>query len=159
MNKVLILLVFLFQMCSGAQRDTNTDSTTSTGRELQYVGNLSFLDGDDVISTIEIALANDDMTRAQGLMDVRSMKQDGGMLFIFDTQERQNFWMANTPLPLDLVFADEAFQIVHVHHNAVPFSRTGIDSIYPAKYVIEVNAGYALKYDLRAGMTFNYNLY
>lgn len=158
MTKTLILLALLLQMCTGSQTETNADNSTSYGRQLQYVGTLSFNDGQETISTIDIALANDDMTRAQGLMDVRSMKENGGMLFIFETQERQNFWMANTPLPLDLIFADESMQIVHVHHNAVPFSRSGIDSIFPAKYVIEVNAGYAVRYDLRAGLTFNYTL-
>jgi uncharacterized membrane protein (UPF0127 family) len=80
------------------------------------------------------------------------------MLLIFDTQEQLNFWMANTPLPLDLIFANQSMKIVHVHHNAMPFSTSGIDSVYPAKYVIEVNAGYAIQYDLRAGMSFNYTL-
>lgn len=158
MAKSLLLIAFLLQMCSGSQSESTAKNTPPSGRQLEYVGSLNFLDNDVVVSSIEIALADDDKTRELGLMDVRSMKQDGGMLFIFDTQERQNFWMANTPLPLDLIFADESLQIVHVHHNAVPFSRGGIDSIYPAKYVIEVNAGYAVRYDLRAGMTFNYTL-
>lgn len=159
MAKLLLFLAFLLQMCSGSQPEATSTTTPTTGRQLDYVGSLSFIDNDKTISTIDIALADDDMSRSQGLMDVRSMKEDGGMLFIFDAQERQSFWMANTPLPLDLIFADESFQIVHVHHNAVPFSRGGIDSVYPTKYVIEVNAGYAVKYDLRAGMSFSYTLH
>jgi len=158
MTKSLLLLALMLQMCSGSQTGSTTENPPPTGRQLEYVGSLNFLDNDMVISSIEIALADDDMTRSQGLMDVRSMKQDGGMLFIFTAQERQSFWMANTPLPLDLIFADVSLQIVHVHHNAVPFSKSGIDSMYPAKFVIEVNAGYAVRYDLRAGMTFNYTL-
>lgn len=158
MYKSLILIALFIQMCSGSTPESTVETPPSSGRQLDYVGSLSFLDNEQIVSSIDIALADDDMSRAQGLMDVRQMKQDGGMLFIFDVQERQNFWMANTPLPLDLIFADEAKQIVHVHHNAVPFSKSGIDSMYPAKYVIEVNAGYAVQYDLRAGMTFNYTL-
>jgi uncharacterized membrane protein (UPF0127 family) len=158
MFRTLFLLAFLVQMCSGGQSTSTPTQSPSSGIELDYVGTLSFVDNQNTVSTIDIALADNDITRSQGLMDVRSMKEDGGMLFIFDVQERQNFWMANTPLPLDLIFADENQNIVHVHHNAVPFSRSGIDSIYPAKYVIEVNAGYALRYDIKSGMTFNYML-
>lgn len=157
MLRFTLFALILFQMCSGAEK-TPEVGNSSNGRELVYVGTLNFVDTGSIVSTIDIALAANDETRAQGLMDVRSMKDDGGMLFIFDVQERQNFWMANTPLPLDLIFADENFRIVHIHQNAVPFSRSGIDSMEPAKYVIEVNAGYSLKHDLRAGMTFNYTL-
>jgi uncharacterized protein len=159
MSRLLLIFVLFFQLCSGSQTVPASTQISTPGRQLVFKGTLSFVDVDRTISKIDIALADDDMSRSQGLMDVRSMKDDGGMLFIFDVQERQSFWMANTPLPLDLIFADENFNIVHIHHNAAPYSRSGIDSLEPAKYVIEVNAGYAVKNDLRAGMTFTYSLY
>lgn len=152
-----IILILLFQISCGSERNEGT--ANSSGRIPEFIGNLQFLaENDDTISTIDIALADDDESRALGLMDVRSLKQDGGMLFVFPGEQRQNFWMANTPLPLDLIFVNSRLEIVHIHHNARPFSQQGIDSNYPAMYVVEVNAGYAIQYDLQAGhkISFNY---
>ena len=89
-------------------------------------------------------------------MDVRNLETSQGMLFIFDRQEVQSFWMANTPLPLDLLFADENRTIVHIHTNARPYSRIQSHRSNPAKYVVEVNAGYAMARDLQVGHTISY---
>lgn len=140
-------------MCASEQKD----SIPSQGRQIEFRGTLEFLADTTVIASIDIAVADDEMSRAQGLMDVRELKSDGGMLFVFDYNDRLNFWMANTPLPLDLIFVNSSLQIVHIHHNATPFSQHGIDSIYPAMYVVEVNAGYAMRYDLQPGQFISFS--
>jgi uncharacterized protein len=160
MIKYVSLLAILLQLCSGSnQKQSDEVHTNTIGRDIDFVGELRFHEAENDLVTIDIALADNDMSRSQGLMDVRFLKPDGGMLFVFDVQERLNFWMASTPLPLDLIFADENKSIVHIHHNAIPFSRQGIDSMVPAKYVIEVNAGFALTYDIKPGNTFSYTIH
>ncbi|HAC16094.1 MAG TPA: DUF192 domain-containing protein [Bacteroidetes bacterium] len=158
MPKILVLTfvsAFIFNVCSPKIESTPVQSA---GRNLDFVGTLDFVDEtSSVISTIDIAVADDDMTRSQGLMDVRELKSDGGMLFIFEAETRQSFWMANTPLPLDLIFVDMDKKIVHIHQNATPFSQSGIDSVNPAMYVVEVNAGYAVNHDLKPGQTISFN--
>ena len=158
MTKYLILTIisaFFLNVCSPKVESTQPQNT---GRTLEFVGTLDFVDETaNIISTIDIAVADNDMTRSQGLMDVRELKSDGGMLFIFEAETRQSFWMANTPLPLDLIFVDMDKNIVHIHQNATPFSKNGIDSVNPAMYVVEVNAGYALNYDLKVGQTISFN--
>jgi uncharacterized membrane protein (UPF0127 family) len=104
-----------------------------------------------VISSIDIAVADTPELRNLGLMDVRTLPWNSGMLFIFAQQERLSFWMANTPLPLDLLFVNSDYQIVHIHHNAQPFSQQQIDSVHPALYVVEVNGGYAVRNDIVEG--------
>jgi uncharacterized membrane protein (UPF0127 family) len=159
MIKYVSLLAILLQLCSGSEQKQSDEGTATIGREILFVGEVQFHEAGNDLVTIDIALADNDMSRSQGLMDVRFLKPNGGMLFVFDVQERLNFWMASTPLSLDLIFADEDKSIVHVHHNAIPFSRQGIDSLEPAKYVIEVNAGFALKYDIKPGNTYSYTLH
>jgi hypothetical protein len=61
--------------------------------------------------------------------------------------------MANTPLSLDIIFANSDFEIVRIHRNTQPYSSRSIESGRPAKYVVEVNAGYAVNHDIREGMT------
>lgn len=146
-------MIFL-NVCS-PKIENNTEQRV--GKTLDFIGKLDFVDeSDSIISSIDIAIADDDMTRSQGLMDVRELKPDGGMLFIFDAETRQSFWMANTPLSLDLIFVDMDKKIVHIHQNATPFSKSGIDSVNPAMYVVEVNAGYAMKHDLKIGHSITY---
>jgi uncharacterized membrane protein (UPF0127 family) len=85
-------------------------------------------------------------------MDVSDLPQSKGMLFIFEENEPRSFWMANTPLPLDIIFVNEDGEIVRIHHSTQPFAEENYTSGQPAKYVIEVNAGYCVSHDIQEGM-------
>ncbi|HEX6982180.1 MAG TPA: DUF192 domain-containing protein [Balneolaceae bacterium] len=106
----------------------------------------------DTVSTIEVAVADTDQERSQGLMDVRELGESKGMLFIFEGEQPRSFWMANTPLPLDIIFVNAEGEIVRIHHSAKPFSEENFLSGEPAKYVVEVNAGYTIAHDIKEGM-------
>lgn len=152
----LIILVLILAGC-GQSESTDNESQAGQGRIIDFTGSLTIIDrNNNELSTLDIAIADNETTRSLGLMDVRELKADGGMLFIFDQEVRQNFWMANTPLPLDLIFANSSGEIVHIHQRAQPFSRDGIDSVYPSLYVLEVNAGYTLTHDIQVGHFITY---
>ncbi|MCW9708923.1 DUF192 domain-containing protein [Fodinibius salsisoli] len=159
MNRTLSLfLIAAFAMLTTAcsqdsETEDNDPSSQDRSTSLEYVRSISFLSADtDTISTIEAALADDDKERSQGLMDVRSLPADKGMLFIFEENKPRGFWMANTPLPLDIIFVNADKQIVRIHHNAEPFSEKSLQSGKPAQYVIETNAGYCISHDIQEGM-------
>ena len=116
-------------------------------------GELRFLDGktSKVITTINIEVANDDNERAQGLMYRDTMDENSGMLFLMEIQEPQSFWMKNTILSLDIIYADDDKRIVSISKNCNPQSLDPILSVKPAMYVVEVNAGYTDKYEIKAG--------
>ncbi len=46
-----------------------------------------------------------------GLMNVRALKQDEGMLFIFPKKKKLNFWMFNCYVDLDIAFLDNSLII------------------------------------------------
>lgn len=129
------------------------------GRSLDYSADIYFLSSaGDTVSTIRAAVADDDVSRSEGLMDVHSMPSDNGMIFIFEDEQERSFWMANTPLALDIIFANANKRIIRIHQNTRPYSDRNILSEGPAKYVIETNAGYTLNHDITEGMSFEYSM-
>jgi hypothetical protein len=103
------------------------------------------------IKMINIEIADNDAERTQGLMWRRYMPEDDGMLFIFSTQEPLTFWMKNTYIPLDIIFADRNGKIVSIYQDATPLSEAPIPSGAPAKYAVEVNGGFCATYGINSG--------
>lgn len=104
--------------------------------------------------TYTIEIAEDDASRAHGLMDRTSMDDDHGMLFIFQNDAPRAFWMKNTKIPLDMIFVDADLKVVSVTHGAEPCVTErcpGYTSGAPARYVLELNAGQAAKLGLTSG--------
>lgn len=144
--------------CSGSERPESVPE--SQERQLVYSAEVHFLshDGSQAISTIRAAIADDDHSRSEGLMNINHLPPDSGMLFIFEGDEPRSFWMANTPLSLDIIYANSDFEIVRIHRNTQPYSHEQIRSEVPAKYVVEVNAGYAMRHDITEGMRISYSV-
>jgi uncharacterized protein len=100
-----ILPIFLFSMvlttaCGENGERERTESETET-RTLDYIAAVDFLDsrGESVVS-VDVAVADDDHSRSEGLMDVKELPENAGMLFIFEDEAERSFWMANTPFRL-----------------------------------------------------------
>jgi len=109
----------------------------------QLDGHLQIFRGQERIAEIEIEIADNDSTRTRGLMQRMEMPGDRGMLFIFPTEEDRAFWMANTPLSLDLIFIDADSTIMHVARYMRPLSPQDVPSDGPAQFVLEMIAGSA----------------
>ena len=116
-------------------------------------GELEFLKKDrkTVITKIDIEIADNTQERMQGLMYRKSMDENKGMLFVFQEYEQQGFYMRNTIMPLDIIFLDSSKQVIKIHKNTTPFSETTLPSGKPSMYVVEVNAGYTDKYNIKDG--------
>jgi uncharacterized membrane protein (UPF0127 family) len=98
---------------------------------------------------VELALTREQLGR--GLMWRDDLASDAGMLFVFGDDVARSFWMKNTPLPLDIIFIDAEGKVVNVAENTTPFSTAPIRSAGPARYVLEVNAGFARRNGIVAG--------
>ena len=96
-------------------------------------------------------LAETPEQRARGLMFRRSLAPDAGMLFLFPERERPTMWMANTWLPLDMLFIAADGRVVHVFPNAVPRSRLTVSSPRPARMVLELRGGTARRLGIAPG--------
>lgn len=96
-------------------------------------------------------IAADARSRERGLMFVRAMPADRGMLFMFEFPQEVAFWMKNTVLPLDLVFIAEDGSVLNVAASAKPYSLDPIESDGDALAVLELNGGVARKIGLKPG--------
>jgi uncharacterized membrane protein (UPF0127 family) len=98
-----------------------------------------------------IELADDGAERAKGLMFREKMDPGAGMLFVYESPRRAQFWMKNTLIPLDMVFADATGTVTRVHSNAIPGDLTPIDGGDGVAFVLEINGGLADKLGIVPG--------
>lgn len=106
---------------------------------------------DSTINTIDIEIADGPYETERGLMYRTTMKENRGMLFIMEKVKPQYFWMKNTYISLDIIFLDKNLKIVTIQKYTQPLSEYSIPSDFPAKYVIETNAGFCDKFGIVEG--------
>ncbi|MGE5797682.1 MAG: DUF192 domain-containing protein [Ignavibacteria bacterium] len=115
-------------------------------------GELLFLDSlRSTKAKIDIEVADNDFDRQLGLMFRKSMEEKQGMLFIFPAEEIQSFWMRNTNISVDMIFINAEQKIVTIHKNTKILSDQSYPSSAPAKYVLEVNAGFTDRHNVLIG--------
>ncbi len=102
--------------------------------------------------TVKLWVAASPRTRERGLMYIRKMPDNCGMLFVFPHNGPQTFWMKHTLIPLDLIFLNQ--QGVIVRHDFMPpdHGKKLYPSGQPIRYAIELNAGAFQKLHLHDSM-------
>jgi uncharacterized protein len=109
------------------------------------------LSGDWGQAGFAVQVADDVAERSQGLMFVEDMPTMSGMLFVYERPQRASFWMRNTLIPLDMIFADATGRVVTVHENAVPLDETPIPGGDGIQFVLEINGGMAGRLGIAPG--------
>lgn len=110
------------------------------------------------IIPVYVDVADDPQERERGLMFRKNMEQNNGMLFIFGGSVDNNlsFWMKDTYIPLDIIFIDSDLRIVDIIEAVQPCLQQqetcpSYPSKQPAKYVLEVNAGFVRQNKINVG--------
>jgi uncharacterized membrane protein (UPF0127 family) len=106
--------------------------------------------------SLNIKIADNDSARMKGLMFVKNLPENEGMLFIMEDEAQVNMWMKNTYIPLDMIFVNSNKEIVSMAENTKPLSTEIISSKNKVKYVLEINGGLAKKSGLKIGDKINY---
>lgn len=138
-----VVLLMASACQTGGDTAPATGPPASTAIPFEQEGMLDFRRGDSVLVQIAIEIADTDSARARGLMQRTTLPDRSGMLFLFNREEPQSFWMANTPLSLDLMFLSADTSIVTIARYTRPLSPESISSTAPARFVVEVPAGFA----------------
>lgn len=101
---------------------------------------------------IRAEIADTEAKRQLGLAGRDSISADSGMLFVFDSSERHGIWMNGMRFPLDVIWLDPSFRVVHLEERVSPETYPRV--FYPnerARYVLELNGGTAAKTGIVVG--------
>lgn len=104
---------------------------------------------------LEVAISK--AQHEKGLSDRKSLAENHGMLFLFQREDKECFWMKDMEFPLDIIWVDGAKKVVHLERNVSP--DTYPQAICPsekATYVIELNAGQAAEAGILPGQVLNF---
>ncbi len=101
--------------------------------------------------SFSVEVADDGPERSRGLMFRDTLDPAAGMLFVYENPRRASFWMKNTLIPLDMIFADVTGTVTRVHANAIPGDTTPIDGGDGVAFVLEINGGLAAKLGIAPG--------
>ncbi|MBI4159876.1 DUF192 domain-containing protein [Candidatus Wolfebacteria bacterium] len=108
----------------------------------------------DIIVRVLIARTPAEITR--GLSGRRSLDPDAGMLFVFEKADRYRFWMPDMRFPIDILWINDG-TIVDIDADASNIFDPANPKFYtpqaPVRYVLEVNAGFAHRKNIRIGDT------
>ncbi|MGH8221114.1 MAG: DUF192 domain-containing protein [Steroidobacteraceae bacterium] len=96
----------------------------------------------------DVWIADTDARKEQGLMFVRDLPENQGMLF---PDCCMGIWMKNTYIELDIVFVGKDGRIAKIAPRARPFDETTIPAPGPAEAVVELEGGEAERLGLRVG--------
>ncbi len=97
------------------------------------------VDGATTVFQVVSVTSRSELSR--GLMHVRFMPLDQGMVFQYDRDRTVSMWMKNTHIPLDMWFVTKEGRVSKVVRNTEPLSLQSISSDGPVRAVVEVNAG------------------
>ena len=152
----IVLATLLVRCTSDSSSDSSTEETQTVAPEdaipFDEEGQLAVVQDGDTTVTLQIEIAETDSARTRGMMQRTGFPDEtSGMLFLFPEEAPRSFWMANTPVALDLLFIGADSQIVSVAKYARPYSPERIVSDAPARYVLETPAGFADSYGVVEG--------
>jgi uncharacterized membrane protein (UPF0127 family) len=103
------------------------------------------------LPTVELAIGDARVTaevarepeqHERGLMFRRGLKDNVGMLFVFDHERKMAFWMQNTLIPLSIAYIDRAGKIVEVYDMQPLDTRVVPSQSDKILYALEMNQGW-----------------
>ena len=148
-NYFIISILILVAFFVGIKILTNNISNTSSN--IKYVK----IAGQSI--KVDLALTQEE--QEQGLSGRSSLRDNEGMLFIFDHPGIYPFWMKEMNFPIDIIWIvpDEMgtegdLRVVYIQKNATPdsYPKTFSPNVN-AKYVLEVVSGFSDKNNLKVG--------
>lgn len=142
-SSLILFILSLSVLHCGAGSDKNFDGAvvlkTSAGESLK----------------VDVEIVDTPELRSRGLMYRRKLPEGTGMLFLFPSESRNAFWMRNTLIPLDMIFAKDG-KIVSLIQNAVPLDEKLLQPDHVYTTTLEVPGGYVSRHHVQVGDVFDW---
>ena len=101
---------------------------------------------------ISVTVADEYEEGVQGLSGVESLREFEGKLFVFPEEDLHGIWMKDMLMPLDIIWINNEFKIVHIEENVSPDTYPdSFEPEEPARFVLEVNAFFARNANVEVG--------
>ncbi len=108
---------------------------------------------------LHIALATTDAEREQGLSGITSLAEDQGMLFVFPKDGIYSFWMKDMLFSIDMLWVSQDGRVVYIVPSSSPATYPhAFTPNTPARYVLEVPAGFATEHEIGVGSKLDFSL-
>ena len=111
-------------------------------------------------ATFNVEIADNVAKRARGLSGRDSLKENEGMLFLFNQPAVQNFWMKEMNFPIDIVWIMDDRVVGFAENASMPVTGEELP-IYSspelADKVLEINAGLVKKYNIKVSDKADFN--
>ncbi|MEL6715386.1 MAG: DUF192 domain-containing protein [Planctomycetota bacterium] len=157
-SPVLLLLAALVLVACGGDEPARPD--VPPGALIQQPDSIPFTKHGElqivrpdgrVIADLAIEIADSDSATQRGLMQRSGLPEDSGMLFIFPNPRPLSFYMANTPLSLDIMFFSPDSVFLNAATYTQPFSPENLTSEGIGQFVLETEAGFVDQVGLTQG--------
>ncbi len=104
---------------------------------------------------IKLLIADDEEEKRKGLSNRKELKEDTGMIFLFEKSDKYSFWMKDVSFSLDLIYL-QGDTVVDIIKNVPPQAgKQGTLPVYTpttdANRVLEVQGGFSDKNGLKIG--------
>jgi len=102
--------------------------------------------------TISLIVVDSNPERERGLSGREKLADDSAMLFVFDAVDDHTFWMKEMKFPIDIIWLDETFKVVHIESDVSPATYPEIfSSPEKSRYVLETNAHFSRENNIKIG--------
>jgi uncharacterized protein len=90
------------------------------------------------------------------------LKENEGMLFVYQLPAKYTFSMRGMKFPIDIIWLDNARKVIHIEHSLEPCpSDIDCPKFIPsaaALYVLETIAGFSNRHDVKIGTQIDFHL-
>ena len=146
---LIFILVFLMgnmNACvnNGPIQNQNENANQAEIIEIQNGNKVAIINSENELIPIKIKIAKTQEEKEIGLMWVKKMDKNEGMIFVYDEDVQYAFWMKNTFIPLDLIFINSYGQILEIL-KADPCKQEPCLVYAPKnkyRYVLEMNQNF-----------------
>ena len=162
------IIIIFFTMVSAPLFFGDNTLSNSAGRYGNFLNDLKVI---AITNGFKLTadLAVTDEQKAEGLAVKDHLKENEGMLFVYEQPSNQSFWMKDMKFPIDIIWLDSYGTVVHIEQNLQPCVSVSKPSVSvlncpiytpnrEAMFVLETVAGFSQKHNVNNGTDIDFSL-